>query len=334
MLNNHHEYFTHHYLATRLEEDLKDLLTKWDETSRAHPDSEAHLPPPRQIRALARDFFRLAQRREKDQPPADLLALQREWLPRFLSPLALPSKPDWRTIGEKTAAVRLPLLGEITRSSGEPALWILEALAPHGDPALDPLTLSVAPCQYDGDPAATDPQLRAKPLPADLSWEEIISRHVFGQAEPPRWALLCSHRHVVLLDRTKWADKRFLSFDLHELLSRKDEDSLRTTAALLHRDSLCPGEGQPLHDALDDNSHRNAFSVSEKLKDAVRESVELLGNEAVWYLRNVSKTGLYNRDDQQFAEELRTACLRYLYRLLFVFYLEARPELGYAPMPP
>ena len=60
--------------------------------------------------------------------------------------------------------------------------------------------------------------------------------------------------------------------------------------------------------------------------------VELLGNEAVWYLRNVSKTGLYNRDDQQFADELRTACLRYLYRLLFVFYLEARPELGYAPM--
>lgn len=331
-LNNHHEYFTHHYLATRLEEDLKDLLGKWDETARNHPDSEDHIQPPRKLRALSRDFFRFAQRREKLHQPADLLSLQREWLPGFLRALDLPVHPDWRTIGEKAAAVRIPILGEIKRSTGEPALWVLEALAPHDDPTLDPLTLSVAACQYEGDPASLDPQHRAAPLSKDLTWEDIISRHVFGQAEPPRWVVLCSHRHAVLLDRTKWADKRFLSFDLHELLSRKDDDALAATATLLHRDSICPGEGQPLHDALDENSHRNAFSVSEKLKDAVRESVELLGNEAVWYLRNVSKTAIYNRDDQQFADELRTACLRYLYRLLFTFYLEARPELGYAPM--
>lgn len=331
-LNNHHEYFTHHYLATRLEEDLKDLLAKWDETARNHPDSEDHIQPPRKLRALSRDFFRLAQHREKLHQPTDLLALQHEWLPRFLRALDLPFHPDWRTIGEKAAAIRLPILGEIRRSSGEPALWVLEALAPHDDPTLDPLTLTVAACQYEGDPAALDPQLRVSHLSKDITWEDIISRHVFGQAEPPRWVVLCSHRQAVLLDRTKWADKRFLSFDLHELLSRKDDDALAATATLLHRDSICPGEGQPLHDALDENSHRNAFSVSEKLKDAVRESVELLGNEAVWYLRNVSKTGLYNRDDQQFADELRTACLRYLYRLLFTFYLEARPELGYAPM--
>lgn len=331
-LNNHHEYFTHHYLATRLEEDLKDLLAKWDEDAGNHPDSEEHIQPPRKLRALSREFFRLAQRREKLHQPADLLTLQREWLPKFIRALDLPFQPGWRTVGEKAAAVRVPILGEITRSTGEPALWVLEALAPHDDPALDPLTLPVAACQYDGDPAALDPQQRATPLPKDMAWEDIISRHVFGQPEPPRWAVLCSHRHAVLLDRTKWADKRFLSFDLHELLSRKDDDVLAATAALLHRDSICPGEGPPLHDALDDNSHRNAFSVSEKLKDAVREAVELLGNEAVWYLRNVSKTGVYNRDDQQFADELRTACLRYLYRLLFVFYLEARPELGYAPM--
>lgn len=59
--------------------------------------------------------------------------------------------------------------------------------------------------------------------------------------------------------------------------------------------------------------------------------MDFLGNEAVWYLRNVLKTGLYNRDDQQFADELRTACLRYLYRLLFVFYLEAQSGAGLRP---
>ena len=32
------------------------------------------------------------------------------------------------------------------------------------------------------------------------------------------------------------------------------------------------------------------------------------------------------------AEQLTRECLRYLYRLLFLFYVEAREELGYAPM--
>lgn len=31
-------------------------------------------------------------------------------------------------------------------------------------------------------------------------------------------------------------------------------------------------------------------------------------------------------------DELSRECLRYMYRLLFLFYIEARPELGYAPM--
>ena len=32
------------------------------------------------------------------------------------------------------------------------------------------------------------------------------------------------------------------------------------------------------------------------------------------------------------ADQITRECLRYLYRLLFLFYVEAREELGYAPM--
>ena len=32
------------------------------------------------------------------------------------------------------------------------------------------------------------------------------------------------------------------------------------------------------------------------------------------------------------ANELSRQCLRFMYRLLFIFYIEARPELGFAPM--
>ena len=57
--------------------------------------------------------------------------------------------------------------------------------------------------------------------------------------------------------------------------------------------------------------------------------MELIGNEAVWYLREVLKEGVYGKD---LADEITRECLRYLYRLLFLFYVEAREELGYAPM--
>lgn len=36
--------------------------------------------------------------------------------------------------------------------------------------------------------------------------------------------------------------------------------------------------------------------------------------------------------DKRLADQLTIECLRYMYRILFVLFIEARPELGYAPM--
>ncbi|MGS0066183.1 hypothetical protein ACUOJY_28900, partial [Escherichia coli] len=107
--------------------------------------------------------------------------------------------------------------------------------------------------------------------------------------------------------------------------------TLKATAVLLHKDSLLPGSGAPYLDSLDDNSHKHAFGVSEDLKYALRESIELLGNEAMHYLID---RGLANYTGNRAVDpdELSRECLRYMYRLLFLFYIEARPELGYAPM--
>ena len=55
-------------------------------------------------------------------------------------------------------------------------------------------------------------------------------------------------------------------------------------------------------------------------------------NEAIRHLREVSKDRIYNRPDKTLAEQLSLEALRYMYRLLFLFYIEARPELGYAPL--
>ena len=98
----------------------------------------------------------------------------------------------------------------------------------------------------------------------------------------------------------------------------------------MHREHTCPGEGTTLLDELDENSHRHAFSVSDDLKYALRKSIELLGNEAVWYLKNKLNKGVFSGKLDE--GQLTIECLRYMYRLLFLFYIEARRDLGYAPM--
>ena len=122
-----------------------------------------------------------------------------------------------------------------------------------------------------------------------------------------------------------------LRFVLDDILGRREAPTLQATAALLHRDCLLPAEGMSLHDTLDDNSHKHAFAVSTDLKHALRECVELIGNEAIRYLREVRKERVYRLDDK-LAGQLGLEALRYMYRLLFLFYIEARPELGYAPV--
>ena len=121
---------------------------------------------------------------------------------------------------------------------------------------------------------------------------------------------------------------------MNTILDRREGSTLKAIAALLHRDSVCPQDGISFLDTLAENSHKHAFSVSEDLKYAVREAIELIGNEAVWYIRNVRKEGVFGTGEKASleAKQLTEESLRYLYRLLFLFYIEARPELEYAPL--
>jgi hypothetical protein len=102
-------------------------------------------------------------------------------------------------------------------------------------------------------------------------------------------------------------------------------------AALVHRQSTSPQDGVALLDTLDESSHKHAYGVSSDLKYAAREAIELLGNEWVHHQRTVAKKGIYT--SERVAQELTQECLFYLYRLLFLFYAEARAgELEGLPM--
>ncbi|MBF2055043.1 MAG: hypothetical protein IGS03_16465 [Candidatus Sericytochromatia bacterium] len=362
-IQNENSFYPAHYLAAVLENDLKDALKDWRARDK---DATAALPPPRLLARFAPAYFRQLSALRLERQPAALCRLQREGLYALLQIAGYTLSPGRRALDKN---LDLPILGEVCDAQGAPLLWLLEAL-PDPDPnsppderfAFNVLEASLHPVQYAdsalGATAAathtnTDTNTETVPdtVPEPLrnrSWEALISREVFSLPEPPRFVLLCALHETVLIDRYKWHEKKLLRFDWPELLGRSDKSTLEAALALLHRDQLCPPEqqGPPLLDQLSENAHKNAHGVTGDLKRALRECIELLGNEALHYFRHRAKTRLFNLDAAEIqrvynialpeglslADQLTREALRYMYRLLFLFYIEARPELGYAPI--
>jgi hypothetical protein len=208
---------------------------------------------------------------------------------------------------------------------GAPYLWVLE-----GPPADTGVSLFELPLA-EAAPLPEAARNAGLSLPRDLTVSEAVTLAFSGE-HPPRWVLILSGPEIVLCERARWGKGQWLRFELDTLLRRREPSSLEVTAALLSRALLVPvnaGE-TTLHERLGESSHRHAVGVSANLKFAAREAVELLGNEVVYYVRTTSKKALYG---ERAARELTEECLVYLFRLLFLFYAEARAgELGSLPM--
>jgi len=163
------------------------------------------------------------------------------------------------------------------------------------------------------------------------SVRDLLDGPLFRQEAPPRWVLYLAGSDVFLVDRHKWPQGKLLSFALGELFARRNETAFEVLAALLHRSVLAPGDGACLLDTLDEASHKHAYGVSTDLERGAREAIEELANEAIFHIRTVQKRGVFEND--VLADQLKRECMVYLYRLLFLFYVEARGgEAGVAPM--
>lgn len=326
-ITNENEYYSHHYLSAIFEGDLKDTFSQWQameddyrdqkpESQKSDPFAEQRAPWIR-LRSLAQDYFRLLNQLEKDRDPQSRLPLQNAFFAKLLTALGYAWQPTMRNLGD---AGDIPILSEVAHGMN-PALWVLGAWNNFDDKD-DPLNLTLKPEQwlYDHEPQAAL---------LKLSIDDLINKAIFALDHPPRWILLLSDTQLLLIDRSKWHEKRLLRFDLSEIFGRREDSTLKAMTALLVKDHLTPEQGLCLMDSLDENAHRHAFAVSEDLKFALRECVELLGNEAMRYWREQSKEKVYT---EVMAETLSRECLRYMYRLLFLFYIEARPELDYVPI--
>jgi hypothetical protein len=313
-VENVNEFYGDHYLDAIAESDVGKVAERW----KAAVGSGGELPPKR-LAGLHREFF---ARREKVASERDLarrIEAHHELASYVLDALGYPAAAALMNLGDK----KLPLLTAVARANGAPLVWALASVeawqqeaAPLARPIHRQLAQRLAPL---AEREETD-------APAGTIEDAVTA--IFDLEEHPRFVLVVSEAEIFLCERAKWAEQRLLKFDLTEILGRRDEKTLELTAALLHKTSLAPDEGPVVLDDFDDNSHKHAFAVSEDLKYALRECIELLGNEAIRQLR-AKHEKLFTEDRPA---ELARECMRYMYRLLFLFYVESRPELGWAPL--
>ncbi|WP_411072972.1 hypothetical protein [Streptomyces sp. cmx-4-25] len=156
--------------------------------------------------------------------------------------------------------------------------------------------------------------------------------------DAPRFVLLLCGGVLVLADRKSWAEGRYLAASLDAALARNDTakaGELSLLAALFSHDMLAPrpdGKGRRIDDLLK-ASRDNAVGVNSELRKGLQQSVEIIANEVLARLREakVKPREIEDLRKGPFAKQLTRESLRYLYRILFLLYAEARPELGILP---
>ncbi|MEV0494208.1 hypothetical protein [Streptomyces atratus] len=156
--------------------------------------------------------------------------------------------------------------------------------------------------------------------------------------DAPRFVLMLCGGVLVLADRGAWAEGRYLAANLDAALARNDTakaGELSLLAALFSHDMLVPrpdGKGRRIDELLK-ASRDNAVGVNSELRKGLQQSVEIIANEVLDRLREakVKPREIENLKKGPFAKQLTRESLRYLYRILFLLYAEARPELGILP---
>lgn len=311
---NQNEYYTNHYFTTIFEENAADTISKWKQEAK---DTETPTPWAA-FRETSKNYYRIRERYLQLRNEERSMELIENQAIEYLNALGF-SNPISDIIQLNDELI-VPVFHEVKKPNGAPLLWVILSVAEERD---DDILLGKAFGKKDADDEDYSVRLQENN-------DESLAKFFFSGEEAPRWIILIGINQIALIDRNKWDRKKYLQFDLEEIFSRHEETTFQALTVLLHKTSLCPLEGNSLLDSLDENSYKHASGVSDSLKYALRECIELLGNEVLHDMR--TRQGINLDENPVDAGELTVECLRYMYRILFMLFIESREELGFAPM--
>ena len=167
--------------------------------------------------------------------------------------------------------------------------------------------------------------------------EEIVSAarllsQLFVTDDAPQFALVLAGDLALITQRERWPEGRYLAVDL-QLVGQRNDDKrggeIDRALTCLEADSLAPdAEGDIWWSAVIEESIKHTVGVSEDLREGVRLSIEIIANDVV---ARRAERGLSPLPAEQ-AQPLARQALRFLYRILFLLYAEASPELAVLPV--
>ena len=324
-ITNENEFYGHQYLAEVFSGDIRELIDRWQATADAATpeEKEALATPFAKLRRQGTPWFAALNNLSRLRDPAECIRAHYEMHAPLLKALGYQLETE---MFEPVDRHPMPTWLVRRDGQGNPRLLIVPAYNP-GQEEDSVLDQKLKPAHFGGQ--------EVPPAYRNYTWLEILSETIFAAEKPPRYVLLVGLKEWILVDRMKWPNNRLLRFDWAEILDRKEDLTLKASAALLHSDSIAPAAGSSLLEGLEENAHKHAHGVSSDLKYALREAIEILGNEAVRQLREQAKQarqGFFSGKDAVEPADLSLECVRLVYRLMFLFYIEARPELGYVPI--
>ena len=238
-----------------------------------------------------------------------------------------------RVLGYNTGEYTLKQAGPVIRVTTPdlneaPPLVIVEARA---DATVEDLI-----AKQDKDAPGKEAQTLLTPYEADekdtiTSVARLLSA-LFVADDGPEFALVLAGRWLLVAERARWAEGRYLAVDLQLVCDRNDTRSggeIDRALTCVSAESLAPdAEGDIWWHGVLEDSVKHTVGVSQDLREGVRLSIEIIANEVV----QRRKAQRLDPLPQEQAQPLARQALRYLYRILFLLYAEASPELEVLPV--
>ena len=223
--------------------------------------------------------------------------------------------------------------GELTPFTAERAgsdLEIPDAQLP-GIP--DVLFLQAAPVDTLEDLLAPETGLMIEAALEDGKPIESVSKAVsaaFRSDTPPAFVVVQAGQWLLLAEAERWAEGRYLAMDLLVVVERRHEargGEIDRAAAIFGYQSLkADADGSIWWTGVLEDSVKHTVGVSKDLREGIRLSIEIIANEVV------RRRGEHDLTmDGVDGNELAKHSLRFLYRILFLLYAEASPEMQVLP---
>lgn len=295
-------YFTTDSTKESFHGEVLKLRKTWDDDAKAgHPTALSRF-----TQARGELHVRLAELMEVPEGAAEAYALLRTAL-GFVGPTA---EFVSRRSGTETSIDRVwaSPSGEVLFIEAEPADSIEDFLA-HSRP--------LGNVSVDGKPDAR-------------SVAKLVSE-IYLSEQAPGFVVVMAGKWLILTEPERWAEGRYLAVDALLVADRNDTkrgQEIDRFVAIFGRESLLPSpEGDIWWTGILESSVKHTVGVSKDLREGIRRSIEIIANDV---LSRRAAQGLPTDDVD--GQELAKQSLRFLYRILFLLYAEASPELGVLPV--